>query len=378
MSRILILGGKLQGLSAAESLIRENHLVAVVSDDGTSQKSKMFTQRYYGSINDLASVYHAIEDFKPEVIIPTGDAGAFYLSEHKSYIEKTFNTICAVPDFEAISKGIDKSLLMSFCKKNNLPHPKTQSITINNFEDCAKYVGFPALIKPNRSVGARGITRVNNINELTQILPQILLEYGDCTLQQFIDNKDFYFNVMLYRTKSGKYSNHAISKIIRMYPLEAGSSCCCISIEVPKLLEICKKTLDLLNWTCFADFDVLYDIDRNEYKIIEINPRIPASLKVAAAAGVNFPQIIVSDALGNELPKYNYVEGKIMRFMGTDLLWFLKSPKRFTSKPSWFSFFGKDVYYQDIYKNDFSTWYSWLTEGIKKFIKRSNNGHPNF
>ncbi len=378
MSRVLLLGGRLQSLSVADSLLREGHSVAVISDDGTSRKSKLFEKHFEGSVNDESVVYEAIANYSPDVIIPMGDGGALFLSEHKSHIEKAYNTKCAVPDFEVITRGADKSLLMEFCRENDLPHPKTHSLTDSNISECVEYVGFPALIKPNHSIGARGITRVNNLHELQEYYPQIQSEYGDCTLQQFIDNKDFYFNVMLYRTKDGVFPNYAVSKIVRIYPLDAGSSCCCFSVDMKDLVDVCKKALDLLNWNGFADFDVLYDKTRNQYKIIEINPRVPASLRVAAAAGVNFPHIIVCDAMGKEIPKYEYKEGKVLRFLGTDLLWFLKSNKRFSFKPSWFAFFGKDVCYQDIYLSDSSTWFSWLTEGIKKFIKRNNHEHPNF
>ena len=112
-------------------------------------------------------------------------------------------------------------------------------------------------------------------------------------------------------------------------------------------------------------------VDSDEYKIIEINPRVPASLRAAAISGVNFPEIIVSDAIGQELPKYDYLPGKVLRYMGIDLMWLLKSPRRFTSKPNWMRFLGKDIYYQDIYENDPSTWWTWLVEGLSKFNKRN-------
>ncbi len=378
MSQVLLLGGRLQGLSVADSLRQSKHNVAVITEDGTSRKSKLFEQHYEGCLVDEDSIYIAIADYKPDIIIPMGDSGTLFLSKHKEEIEKKYHTKCAVPDYDVVVKGADKARLMAFCKENDLPHPRTQSITNDNLSECAEYVGFPSLIKPDHSVGARGITRVNSMEELKEKLPDVIAEYGTCTLQQFIDNTDFYYNVMLYRTRNGRFANHAISKIVRIYPLDAGSSCCCLSVDIKELVDICKRTLDLLNWNGFADFDILYDKARQEFKIIEINPRVPASLRIAAAAGVNFPEIIVSDTLGKEIPKYNYKENCVLRFLGTDLLWFLKSPKRFSFKPSWFSFFGDNIYYQDVYKSDSSTWLSWLSEGIKKFIKRSKNEHPNF
>jgi predicted ATP-grasp superfamily ATP-dependent carboligase len=255
---------------------------------------------------------------------------------------------------------------MGFCNENAIPHPKTMAITVETLKSVADGIGFPSLIKPDFSVGAKGITRVNSLHELQLQYPAISQKYKSCTLQEFVDNPDYYYNVMIYRDHKGRCDNYAIIKIVRMYPIEAGSSSCCISVENDELLSICKDALDKLDWFGMADFDVLQRKDTLEYKIIEINPRVPASLRAAFVSGVNFPEIIVKDTLEADACQYNYQPGKTLRYLGIDLMWFLKSSKRFNSKPSWFNFVGKKVYYQDIICKDTSTWYSWLISGLKK------------
>ena len=175
---------------------------------------------------------------------------------------------------------------------------------------------------------------------------------------------------MMYRNKKGSVLGCAIIKIIRMYPIGAGSSSCCITVENKELEHLCKMTLDKLEWVGMADFDVLQRKDTGEYKIIEINPRVPASLRAAYISGVNFPEIIVDDAMKLPIDSYCYSPGKTLRYLGLDILWFLKSPKRFSVSPSWFNFLGNNVYYQDIIWDDSSTWYSWFVCGIKKLIQR--------
>jgi predicted ATP-grasp superfamily ATP-dependent carboligase len=220
-------------------------------------------------------------------------------------------------------------------------------------------------------VGARGITRVNSFEELKAHFPSVSNKFGACTLQELIDNKEYYYNVMLYRNKKGKILGSAIIKILRMYPIGAGSSSCCISVENEELVRICTDCLDKLNWVGMADFDVLQRLDNGEFKIIEINPRVPASLRSAAISGVNFPEIIVNDVMGNDVPQFEYSPGKVMRYIGLDIMWFIKSSNRFRSKPSWFYFFGKNLYYQDIFKEDVSTWWTWLAEGVAKITKKN-------
>ena len=176
---------------------------------------------------------------------------------------------------------------------------------------------------------------------------------------------------MLYRSKNGEFLGHTIIKIIRKYPINAGSSSFCISVQNDELLKICKDCLDKLDWVGIADFDVLQRLDNNEYKIIEINARVPASLRAAMVSGVDFPEIIVSDAVGDTVPHYEYQTGKSLRYLGIDIMWFLKSPNRFKAKPCWLTFWGRNLYYQDIYSNDFSTWWTWFVGGLTKLRLRN-------
>jgi predicted ATP-grasp superfamily ATP-dependent carboligase len=367
--RILILDGGLQGLSCGESL-HKNHQVSLVASDMLSTKSCFFEKVYTDIHPNDETLCQLLDRERYDVLIPVSDMTVPFISKNKEQIESKYGVKCAVPDYEQVYQVEDKSRFMSFCESNGVPHPKTKRLTDDMLEETAAYVGFPALIKPDFSVGARGITRVNSLDELKERYPQIYTQYGECTLQELIENEEYYYNVMLYRDKDGSYPAYAISKIVRMYPVHAGSSSCLITVENDELLHICKDCLDKLKWVGMADFDVLQRLDNGEYKIIEINPRVPASLRAAAISGVNFPEVIACDALGETVQRQDYTPGKTLRYMGIDLMWFMKSPQRFKANPGWFKFFGRSIYYQDIFKGDTSTWWTWLASGLKKLGNR--------
>lgn len=369
--RVLILGGGLQGLSCGVSLYDKGFNVDIVSNDLQVIKSKFFNRVYRNVCSYTEEIYSILQTSNYDVLIPMGDKNVSFLSKNKLKIENEFCCKCACPEYDVLSIVEDKHVFMSFCEMKGVPHPITNSLSSDSLEKAGENIGFPALIKPDFSVGARGITKVNNINELRYYYPIIFKQFGQCTLQEYIDNKDYYYNVMLYRNKDGDFLASAIIKIVRMYPVNAGSSSCCISVKNDELLQICKDCLKKLNWVGMADFDVLQRLDNKEYKIIEINARVPASLKGAAISGINFPEIIALDSVGLDIPTYSYSPGKVMRYMGIDLMWFLKSANRFKTNPSWFSFCGQNIYYQDIYKEDSSTWWTWLAEGFKKLSKRN-------
>lgn len=368
--KLLIIGGGLQGLSCGCSLYK-SHEVSLVASDLMSRKSRFFRKVYSDIKGSDESLFSLLEKEHFDVMMPVSDMTVPFISKNKGLIEEKYGVKCAVPDYMQVYQVEDKSRFMAFCESNTIPHPKTKRLTDELLEEAAAFVGFPALIKPDFSVGARGITRVNTLEELKERYPQIHLQYGDCTLQELIENEEYYYNVMLYRDKNGDYPAYTISKIVRMYPIHAGSSSCLITVESNDLLKICKDCLDKLNWIGMADFDVLQRLDNGEYKIIEINPRVPASLRAAAISGVNFPEIIAYDAMEAIVPKQDYTPGKTLRYLGIDLMWFMKSQKRFKVNPGWLGFIGKNIYYQDIFKNDPSTWWTWFAEGVSKLGKRN-------
>lgn len=370
--RVLLLSGGLQGLSCGESLRQCGYSVDAVSHDLQIRKSRFFNTVYTDEEEmTLEKILCIVNKIHYDVIIPMGDKNVSFLSNNKKVIEERGRCKCACPDNNNLEEVEDKHRFMEFCENNNVPHPKTAVLSGESINKVADEIGFPALIKPDFSVGARGITRVDTLEELREKYLFVSDQYGSCTLQELIENEEYYYNVMLYRSKDGRFLGHSISKIVRMYPVHAGSSSCLITVENEDLLNICKDCLEKLNWVGMADFDVLQRLDNGEYKIIEINPRVPASLRAASISGINFPEIIVKDSLDEKVPVYIYQPGKILRYLGIDIMWLLNSPKLFKAKPSWFFFFGKKLYYQDIFWQDPSTWWTWLAEGITKITKRN-------
>lgn len=354
-SILLLDGHTVQSISVARSLREVGYNVTAFIN---SKISAGYASRYINKkvvINKkISSDEKAYLDFlikfliKNEhcVIIPMYNDSAEFLSKYKLEIEEKINIKCAIPEYDKFIIAHDKEKLMTICRLNSFPHPKTMSLSDGNIEDCFTYVGFPALIKPNISSGARGITIVKSVKELMDVYPKVQEVYGPSTLQEYIDHTGVYYNVMLYRDKNGHVNEYVIIKIMRYFPLKGGTSSYCETIENKELFTICKKVLEALEWEGFADFDVMEDKSGN-LKIIEINPRIPASIHAAYASGVNFPEIIVNDLLGNERLNYFYYTNKKIRFFGLDVLWFVFSKERFSFRPSWFKFFGKDISYQD-------------------------------
>lgn len=374
MARVLAFGGGLQLLSVARSLKKAGHYVVLLCfNDRVASKSAFLDVCYNEPACDENGTYgllsRVIRSEKIDVVIPMEDEQTIFLSRYKLQLERETCVKCAVMDWNILSVVCDKTDFMSFCECHGIPHPRTIPLG-EVVAGRAHGLDFPLLIKPSFSSGSRGIVWVENDDELRVKLkdPDILLRKS--ALQEYIGNADYYYNVMLYRNSHGEIVNHCVMKILRYYPIKGGSSCCCLSIENSALVRVCSNVLDNLNWRGFADFDVL-EKSEGEYLVIEINPRVPASLRSAEIAGINFPDMIVSELMGGPVAPCPYVPGAYMRYCGLDMAWFLSSPNRFRISPCWFRFWGSNIYYQEGGWCDWRAFLSSMWVGIKKFLSPS-------
>lgn len=374
--KILILdGGAAHAMAIAECLKKSGYSVAVLCDNKNEYgyHTKYADERYMGKDShekDYAEwMFNFLKEHHFDVLIPTSDTAAEFMSFHKEDIQKLAGVL--MPSREVFKKGYDKNELMSVCMKHGFPHPFTvdlSKISIDDTEEL-KLFPYPGLLKPNLTSGGRGMTLINTYEDLKWIYPKIRAQYGECHLQQYIKAGGRQVKVQIMTDKDG---NPAFSSVIwkqRYYPVNGGSSCCNVTIDNPAIAKICGEVLKTIGWVGFADFDLIENPDTHELLIMEINPRIPACVRSAFKSGMDYATMIADATLGLPLRDYRYTPGKRLRHLGFDVLWFLKSPDRFKAKPSWFRFFGKDTYYQDWLCGDFKAFF-WGTWG--NFKKQMN------
>lgn len=374
--KILILdGGAAHAMAIAECLKKSGYSVAVLCDNSNEYgyHTKYADERYLGKDShekDYAEwMLNFLKEHHFDVLIPTSDTAAEFMSFHKKEIQKFAGVL--MPDREVFKKGYDKNELMTVCKEHGFPYPFTvdlRKVSIDDSEELNSFP-YPGLLKPNLTSGGRGMTLINTYDDLKRIYPKIRAQYGECHLQQYIKAGGRQVKVQIMTDKDG---NPAFSSVIwkqRYYPVNGGSSCCNVTIDNPTIAKTCGEVLKAIGWVGFADFDLIENPDTHELLIMEINPRIPACVRSAFKSGMDYATMIADATLGLPLKDYRYTPGKRLRHLGFDVLWFLKSSDRFKAKPSWFRFFGKDTYYQDWLCGDFKAFF-WGTWG--NFKKQMN------
>lgn len=353
--KILILNGdSTQAIPLINSFHKSGYIIDVVchSKYGYGSSSKYIKNKYYWKNTQKHDEYctflvSIIKNKQYLIVIPCDDDAATILSKYKDIL--LCYTQYVAPDYNIYTKGYDKHLLMALCQEKGYPHPKTYTVKGNNLNEIdVNNLPYPILIKPNYTCGARGMTYIASKDDLLEKFPIIYNEYGECHLQQFIPAGGNQIEVQLYINENKELIQSSVIKKYRWYPENGGSSCCNVSCVNQDIVNICYSILKDLDWVGFADFDTIEDPSTGELLIMEINPRLPACIKSAFVSGVDWADVLINEYLHKSHKSYQAKEGLWLRHLGFEILWFLYSKNRFKTTPSWFKFWGKNVFYQDM------------------------------
>lgn len=324
---------------------------------------------YKGSMKDFESYFAFVKSILEQehysALIPLNDESAELMSKYREQLLEYTKFI--VPDYKVFVSGYDKQQLMQLCESKGYPHPHTVVVEDGNLSHVNFLkLKFPLLIKPNSTSGGRGITYVEDEENLCKLLPIIYEQYGDCHLQEFVPVGGAQVKVQLYIDECGELLYPSVIQKYRWYPENGGSSCCNKSIKNDKIVDICYNILKDLGWVGFADFDTIEDPRTGELLVLEINPRMPACVRTAFMAGTNWAEIIVNEYLGLPRKEFHAFKEVYLRHLGFESLWFLYSKNRFKTTPNWFNFIGRNIYYQDMCWDDPLPFFVGTLGNIKK------------
>ena len=284
-----------------------------------------------------AAISKELKTKQYDLVIPLNDFVAIMLSQHKEEL-KPYVTIAA-NDWDVFQYASDKLKTMKVCMENGIPCPKT-FVADDNLTDLSKLdLQFPICIKPRTGYSAVGFRMIDDPAELDHIVQATKEKYGAPLIQEYIPQTDLQYKAELFVDKDGTVKSCCIFSKVRWYHVDGGSSTLNMSVHRPDIQETCEKLLKAIGWRGYADIDLIQDPRDGVAKVMEINPRITGSVKICYACGVNFSEQILQDFLELPVTEYmEYPEGQYLRYLHTDLLWFIKSPTRFSCKPSWFDF----------------------------------------
>ena len=299
-----------------------------------------------------------------DLVLPLVDFSARILSENKEELSE-YATI-ASNNIDVFEKSQDKLSVMKLCMANAIPCPKTL-IGVEKIEDIinAKF-SYPIVVKPRRGCGARGFHCFQNEFELMTFKDKENL--CDYVVQEYIPQSNSNLAVNLFIDKNGDVKTAFTYASRRWFPLKGGTGTLNELVDRPDAVKICTKLAQLLNLKGYVGIDLIDDPRDGTSKIIEVNPRILACAKIGFDAGVDQAQLILEDVFCDRVNvRMNYKVGIFVRMSQIDILWFLKSPDRWRTKPSWFCL--KNTKDQTFSLRDPLPWFAFLIQGLKRVNK---------
>lgn len=262
-----------------------------------------------------------------EVFMPVGNISCRFASLYKNKIEK----YCKVPivNIETMRIAQDKNLTFKLAERLNVPIPKTFYITdAYEVDIIAQEIQYPCVIKKTNYYEG-GVFYCNNKTEYELNMSRILSEKKTYdkypVVQEYVSGIGTgYYSVY----KNGECMGYFMHERIHEFPVTGGASTLAKSVYYPELKYYGDKLLKELNWTGVSMIEFKRNMQNNELKLMEINPKFWGSLELSYAAGINFPYLNYLIAMDKSVPYSEYNKDIYFRWtVPGDWLWYIFTDK---------------------------------------------------
>jgi predicted ATP-grasp superfamily ATP-dependent carboligase len=243
-----------------------------------------------------------IRKVKADVVLPMKEKTVRILAERYKKCQE-FTNLPPMPDPAILEIVRNKWLLYNWLYDNKIiqHRPIQYKNLIENKEDL-KSIAFPLMIKPHWGSGGRGITMINNLQELIHYKPDKEFKAEELLIQSFIPGYDIDFSVL---AENGEVLAYSIQKGFDQGKKFVYSKAIKFLYD-DGLYQLSLQILKKLNYSGIAHLDFRYNSEDNTYILIDFNARFWSSILGSLHAGINFPWLACQRALGKNVSKTSY------------------------------------------------------------------------
>lgn len=278
-----------------------------------------------------------LSENKYDLLIPVSTGATLIVAKYKKMLQRYTNLV--LPDYEKIVKAMDKKFVYKLSANLGIPYPRTiYPENIKQIESDIKDFHYPIVVKARHQTWFDHlVSYVFSKEELIDICIKMKRKTNEFPiLQEYIDGKGYGFFAIYDKGKCKRIFMH---KRIREIPPSGGASSCAESYYDEKLRDYGEKILDNLEWHGIAMVEFKKQCEKDDYKIMEINPRFWGSLDLAIVSGIDFPYYLCQIAEGKNL-EYSEEYDKNVRFQWI----FTREIRHITERPSSLKNFLKDLF----------------------------------
>lgn len=205
-----------------------------------------------------------------------------------------------VAEPEVIAFGIDKGLLLDRARRVGLPHPQTLQPTCD--ADLTGWDGgFPCVVKPRTSRGARGVSYPSDMAELRAVWTETSTEHGPCVVQQLIPGGAETVYTIGSLWNQGDLVVSTLHRKLQTNPPSGGVAIAGETVDDPELMAAGLAVLQASGpWHGLAAVELKRPTKDAPPYLLEINPRMWGFGYLMTLAGLNIPALLVRMLAGRE------------------------------------------------------------------------------
>lgn len=320
----------------------------------------------------LAFYLSLLEGHRFDAIMPIGERSTDFVTSHAKEIAPLAVIACAPR--EVYYKTFNKQLTFDQAIDSGVPCPVTRH-SKEDLEHFLSRVTFPIIVKPREGLGSIGFHKFKTEEEFREKLKDPSFRVDDYVVQEFVQF-DRRVGVNMFVDPKGNVCTAYAVEVLRWFPVDAGASCFSHTVDAPDAIAHAARLLKDMGWQGFANMGFMIDKNTGEYKLLEINGRISASIRIGYILGYNISRQMMEMVYGQDVVQYpvNTQFDRYFRHFDTDFAWFLRSPDRFRARPSWFSWKNTTelLYYKDDRRPFYSNFFQ-RTFRYRKIMKEKQH-----
>lgn len=240
---------------------------------------------------DVARFVDGLEELlrsrRYDVLIPGSDAALTVVSEHRERLEPL--TLLGLPSREAVRRSVSKLALLEAAADAGLASPASRRCaSVDEAREAAGELSFPVVVKPVQSFSAvngglrqQGVMVAADDAALTAAVPAFAAPF---VVQRF---EQAQFVSCTGVVAEGRLLALTTSRVARLWPPGAGMHAFAETVTTPRgLADRLRALLSSLGWQGIFQVQLL-ELQDGRLAVIDVNPRVFASIALDADAGAN-------------------------------------------------------------------------------------------
>jgi predicted ATP-grasp superfamily ATP-dependent carboligase len=251
------------------------------------------------------------------VLFATRDFDVLFLHRYRDELSPHYR----IPQNSAASVLLDKMELSRLARAHGIDTPLTVSCSsIEDLESGMAALRFPLVVKPRfayqwrargawQTVGSRKAFLVEDADQLRAECRLLSSISSEILVQEYISGEDTDIVVCAgYVNDRHELVAYFTARKLRQNPPLFGTGCAVEAIDLPEIVPITKRLLQVCRYSGLAEVEYKHDRSTGRFSLIEVNPRHWDQHELGTLAGVNLSWVAYRNMVGGngaaEAPSY--------------------------------------------------------------------------